>query len=572
MMQRKALVPLLVIIAVSSQLMACSSVSNKEFVDLLNKGEAIEIVVAVPEDFEEGTLQRLSWTELDQLETYPEFREEFDYLLHITKFGEDSKNGILYTDLEGNHQGNNTLYNAFANNAFRNDYWKNEDVQEQVQEAVLKVYADVEAGTEEVKVSALNAYYNLLPDGETNYFNGESLLTRGEFMAFLFRSENPVDELESNEEFRSLVGESEYTDYAYSLVEDSYLSTSDKSLNERTFNGTITRGEAIYMLMHHYFSDELGSITSKEVGDIKNGGNISEKQKFSGDYSTSVELIYSLQNVEAGAPEEIYQAVALAHDKGIISGETRWDEGLTKSEAYELLVDTLLTMPSKGSWQQGASTAETKETQPEIVDSVGEIIDDVTAEAVNQVMAQDIEIEEKVVNDMEATMYTTADVALRAEYSVASEKLRTVLTDETVHVTGRTEDGLWYRVDDSYKGEGFIAAEYLTDVAPVKESAPSESTQSEAERQAAEEAVRKAEEERQAEEQRQLEEAIKQQEQIIEENQNIPEEDLEPAPESTYQPEAPTQGGTGGGSVDWSGWSDDGWSDLEFSTPPGNWQ
>ena len=185
-------------------------------------------------------------------------------------------------------------------------------------------------------------------------------------------------------------------------------------------------------------------------------------------------------------------------------------------------------------------------------------------------LEETVPIEELKIIEMDAMMYATANVNIRKEPSTDAEKIGSLSLGKSVHVTGRTEDGLWYRVDDSYKGEGFIAAEYLTDVAPVKESAPSESTQSEAERQAAEEAARKAEEERQAEEQRQLEEAIKQQEQIIEENQNIPEEDLEPAPESTYQPETPTYGGTGGGNIDWSNFEEE-WENATNLAPGVNW-
>ena len=433
---KKVMIPLIASGIIASQLMGCASASSKEFLDLLNKGEAIEIEVAVPESIEEGTEKDLEWVQLDQLSTYPEFRRAMDDALFITNFGEDSKNGILYVDLEGNHEGNNTLYNAFMNNAFRENYWENEEVQKQVQEAVLEVYADVEADTEGIKVAALNAYYNLLPDAEPNYFNGESLINRGEFMALLYRSENPVQDLESNEEFTSLVGESDNTDFAYSLVEDSYLSTSDKSLNAKTFNGTMTRGEAIYMLMHHFYGDELSTYTnSPSLPDIKNGGDIASKQKFTGDYSTSVELMYALQNADSGAPEEIYKAVGLAYDKGILESteDSRWDEGITKEEALTLLTNTLSSMPTKGSYQQGASTS-TSEAETEA--------SDITA--------------------LDLVLYAIEEVPVKADYSEDAEKIRTLAKYEEVTVTGITTDGEWYEISDDGK-KVYVDSEALVD-------------------------------------------------------------------------------------------------------------
>lgn len=484
---KKVMIPLIASGIIASQLMGCASASSKEFLDLLNKGEAIEIEVAVPESIEEGTEKDLEWVQLDQLSTYPEFRRAMDDALFITNFGEDSKNGILYVDLEGNHEGNNTLYNAFMNNAFRENYWENEEVQKQVQEAVLEVYADVEADTEGIKVAALNAYYNLLPDAEPNYFNGESLINRGEFMALLYRSENPVQDLESNEEFTSLVGESDNTDFAYSLVEDSYLNTVDKSLNTKTFNGTMTRGEAIYMLMHHFYGDELSTYTnSPSLPDIKNGGDIASKQKFTGDYATSVELIYSLQNADSGAPEEIYKAVGLAYDKGILESteDSRWDEGVTKEEALTLLTNTLSSIPTKGSYQQGAASSDSEtstEVETEVDTPAGAIveIESPEDEAYQQQLIEEgeisTEVEEIAIEEMDATMYAITDVAVRENYSTTSERLRTLSTGEEVHVTGKTEDGLWMRIEEG-EGEAFVASNYLSTEKPVvEEESPSTS-------------------------------------------------------------------------------------------------
>ena len=51
---------------------------------------------------------------------------------------------------------------------------------------------------------------------------------------------------------------------------------------------------------------------------------------------------YSLENIDKGVAEELYKPIAMAADKGIISTETRWNEGITKSEAIEIVVNAFM--------------------------------------------------------------------------------------------------------------------------------------------------------------------------------------------------------------------------------------
>ena len=78
-----------------------------------------------------------------------------------------------------------------------------------------------------------------------------------------------------------------------------------------------------------------------------------------------------------------------------------------------------------------------------------------------------IETEGIEIQDISAVMYTTAIVVLRQEPSTESEKLRTVSAGEEVEVTGQTVDGLWFRVEDTEKGTGYISGEYLSSKKPV---------------------------------------------------------------------------------------------------------
>ena len=191
---------------------------------------------------------------------------------------------------------------------------------------------------------AINGYFNLLPDAEPSYANPNSTLTRAEFMALLMRAETKVDSnITINSDFEEAVGESQYNLYAQALEKDSYLNLSDGSLNEKTYNGTISRAEAIYMLMNHLCTESLAKfdVSNYEVEftDVKDGGDIVSKQGYADKkYANSYALSYFINNPDEGAPSDIYKAIAFADSKGYLDDEVRADEGITKAEAIELLM------------------------------------------------------------------------------------------------------------------------------------------------------------------------------------------------------------------------------------------
>lgn len=345
---KRIIIPTITMVIIASQLMGCSAASQSELLQMINNGDQIEIEVATPINEEQGIEAKVTWIILEQLDNYSSFRKSFEDALKITSYADGSKNGIVYVGLDGNQNGNNTLQNAFMNRKFISRYWEDEKVQQQVQDAVGALYVDIEVGSEDMVYAPLNAYWNLLPDNEANYFNGGSTLTRGEAMALLMRASTPVTDTctpNPNSSFTEAVGQNDYTDYASYLSSDSYLEISSKSLDNKTFNSTITRGEYIYMLIHNIFG--AGAIesadTTIQLKDVKNGGDIAGEQKFIEDATTkdhwqSYELAYAMQNPENGCPERMYKGLSVANQLGIIGTETRWDEGLTKTEAIELLV------------------------------------------------------------------------------------------------------------------------------------------------------------------------------------------------------------------------------------------
>lgn len=334
---------------IASQLMGCAAVSQSELLQMINNAEEIEIEIATPINQEQGTEQTLLWEVLASLQTNETLRKQWDDILGIT-LNDTGKNGMLYVNAEGNHENNNTLRVALHNRAFQKALFEEEATQMELVNAALSQYVDLEEDqTDKALYMAINGYFNLLADHDTNYSNPDSTLTRAEFMAMVMRAETPVDDtLTPDTTFKSAVGDNELNLYAQEVADSAYLDIESKSLNNMTYNGTITRAEAIYLLMNHYFKDELSSVDTKstQLEDVKDGGNIAEEQKFiedgtQKDYWKSYELTYAITNPDKGAPTALYNALALAEQKGIIDTETRWDEGLTRASGLEFLITTL---------------------------------------------------------------------------------------------------------------------------------------------------------------------------------------------------------------------------------------
>ena len=367
---KKFILPTLTMVIIASQLMGCSAATPSELQTMLQQGQQIEIEIATPISEEQGEEKTLDWIQLDQLNTYADFRKSLEDIMKITRFGDNSKNGICYINLEGMQEGNNTLYNAMMNRKFIANFIENDTATLKTQQIMDSVYVDTDEG--DYMVAAINAYWNLLPDAEPNYFNGGSTLTRIEAMTLLARANTSVTENIGDSTFESQVGNVKYSEFASLVANDSYLTLADKSLNEKTANGTITRGEYIYMLVSNIFgSDRMTSADTKKAqfNDCKSAGDIASQQKLSEedtskDYYDSAELKFTLDNPDSGCPDKMYQALVAAQELGIIGSDTRWDEGLTKSEAIQLYLDTLQAYTKQNGYpiDQTAGTGDTSGT------------------------------------------------------------------------------------------------------------------------------------------------------------------------------------------------------------------
>ena len=347
---KRIVIPTITLVIIASQLMGCAALSKPELLNLLEQGNEIEIEIASPlAEAEQGEATSILWEHLALLQSNPELRKAWDDILSIT-LTDTGKNGMLYVDQDGNNINNNTLRVAMHNREFQKAIME-DGFLEELSDATLSQYADLEID-EVVKnlYVGINGYFNLLPDNTPNYANPDSTLNRAEFMAMVMRAETPVSEdLTLDKTFAEAVGQNDLNIYAQALASDSYLDLQSKSLNNMTYNGTISRAEAVYLLMNHYYKDELASVNTKDADleDVTDAGDIATKHKLiengvAKDYWKSAELAYTVQNADYGAPTSLYKALVLAESKGIIDSETRWDEGLTKADAVELLVSVYM--------------------------------------------------------------------------------------------------------------------------------------------------------------------------------------------------------------------------------------
>lgn len=491
---KKFILPTLTMVIIASQLMGCSAATPSELQTMLQQGQQIEIEIATPISEEQGEEKTLDWIQLDQLTTYDTFRKQLDDIMQITSFGNGSKNGICYINLEGMQEGNNTLYNAMMNRKFIANFLENDTATLKTQQIMDSVYVDTDEG--DYMAAAINAYWNLLPDAEPNYFNGGSTLTRIEAMTLLARANTSVAENIGDSTFESQVGNAKYSEFASLVANDSYLTLADKSLNEKTANGTITRGEYIYMLVSNVFgTDRISSADTKKAqfNDCKSAGDIASQQKLSEedtskDYYDSAELKFTLDNPDSGCPDKMYQALVAAQELGIIGSDTRWDEGLTKSEAIQLYLDTLQAYTKLNGYpiDQTAGTGDTSGTVVEQQKPVEETVTiggsmtgadiDENDEYNQQINEADKEREEtdkelgqstgiEIVEELDKTMYAQQNCNARSGDGTNYDKAASIEKGAQLHVTGRTSND-WYRVE---WGDGvvYIAGSLLGDTAPT---------------------------------------------------------------------------------------------------------
>lgn len=349
---RKVVIPMISMVIMMSSIVGCSVATDKELLELINSGSSVTIELAEPDYRETETADRaFEWVQLDKLRTHDKgFRQGFDEVFNInivTENGENGKNGVLFVDEEGNRNGNSTLYDAFRNKEFIDKYWIDGGVREDIAGLADEVYKDINDGVMERLYASLNAYYNLFDAGV------DETLTREEFMSALYRAGNKVDTgLQGSKEFETAIGKAtEHTKFAEQMEEYSYLNTNNKSLGDITYNGSISRAEVVYALVRTYFSKEFEGVDLEGVtfADTKNGGDLTSKLEFKGkDRAEAYTLAYMMKNPDKGLQEDLYKAMVVAKNKGIITqSESRWDEPINMIEAIEMMINSYISLNEK---------------------------------------------------------------------------------------------------------------------------------------------------------------------------------------------------------------------------------
>lgn len=354
---KRIVIPTLTMIVIASQLIGCSSTSKSETSSMLDSNSSgIEVEVAVPDgESEEDTVTLLNWSPLSQLVDYNEFRTLMDEKFGVVNEA-GSKNGCIYIDLEGHHSGNNTLFNALHNKKFRETI-TNEDVEDALMMNIDVQFTDLEDSD---KMAAIyNTYFNLLPsesttdvvvvdessstaelkeETDTSTFNGSSTLTRSQAMALVMRASTPVTasgEPENYTSFTDKVGYTSYTPFASYEDKNVYLST-ETGLDQTTVEGSMTRGEYIYLVMSSiYGADEISKVDTTK-------SKLTDCTELKDTTGTNAEIIANaLKSPDKGAPTEIFKALVKANTLGAIDPETRWDEAITKTEAIDIYVNSV---------------------------------------------------------------------------------------------------------------------------------------------------------------------------------------------------------------------------------------
>ena len=366
---------------------------------MLQESTEIELEYAVPDydsNTEESKVELLPWLQLSSLETHPELRTAFEELIGVTTEEDGTKSGIVYTDENGDRNQNNTLFNALGNTSFTINCIRDAEQIEKLEEIANNEYTDIEENQSIPAV--INAYFELLPDQEEGQFDGDATISRAQAMTLVMRATTQVNEVQAPEEdadFTKAVGESMYNTYAFGVADESYLDYKNGSLCYDTYNSAITRAEVLYMIVQRYWADEYNNSTSVngDFTDCTNAGDVATELGLRDKYAwQAYELDYCLQT-GCGCPEDLYKALVVAKNHGLIGSETKWDQSLMGGtllgymiSAYTSVYNTQgFSVNAKLGENVGESLIEVAEETPEEPEVTEETIGSVVVSQVRDV-------------------------------------------------------------------------------------------------------------------------------------------------------------------------------------------
>lgn len=388
--RKRSLTVILTAVLVMTQLTGCIKQETKDMVAMIDAGETLLLEPSSPSTYEIKTMtgetdSSDNWVQLDQLKTYNMgFRQEFDEIFNINTVAEEVQGGIggkqgsLYVKSVNGQEmrsGNTTINDIFRNKTFITKYWDDKSTQTKLKSLVGKAYSDIDENSGFALIAVLNAYCNLLEDAKNpDSFNPTQSVSRENFYELLYKSSAGVSNIDydsETDEFALAVGgDTKYTKYAKQVENLNFITTGNKGLDGINISKPISRAEAIYMLVQKYFPEEYAATTGKEsaYADTTNAEDLAFKVGFkqevekerqnaeTGKTEKYKELIikdkwelytlgYMFKNSDKGLQSEIYRAMVVAKQAGILKSDNcRWNEVLSRSEAIVLLVNTQLAL------------------------------------------------------------------------------------------------------------------------------------------------------------------------------------------------------------------------------------
>ena len=459
-----------------------------------------DIIITVDGSTDKKEKEEYNWTELDQLSNYKQLRKEWDSILGTTIFDMGSKNGVLYVDLNGNWTGNNTLYNVFKNKKFVENFWKDKKIKSDLAELGINQFNDADGeyvGTAET----IDAYFNLLPSNKDETSGLDENLTRAEAMGLIYRCDTPVQFVEDDPDNK--LGVNENNIYTKEMLDSGYLRLSEGELTQDNYNGLISKGEFIYLLMNRYFPDEIEQYTGSEYSfnNFKNGGNIAEKQKFIvtdkktgettyGHAYRAYTLEYCIQNDKVDTL--MAQALCLAADKGVISADFAFKEPLNGCDAINYILNTYMSQYDIDGYvvnaESGANAGTKLIDEPEEVAEEPEVetisltslesedLPDVTdTDDMLRVYGEEFDLSDEeyeeaksvldgfTIEECDKWMVVNSNVNVRVGPSTEFRVVSTLAYNVKVHITGRCKETGWYRIAANKK-IAYVCGAYLDEL------------------------------------------------------------------------------------------------------------
>lgn len=306
---------------------------DSEWYELLNNNNTISFNI---EDSDSNIISKVNDSEvyLDKLNTYSDtLRKEFDKQIKTASIivldEAVAKNGCLYINENGNQESNSTLYLALRNKVCEGRITFS--LATELGNLASKAYTDVDASGKKALAATLNAYFDLIDDN-TGIYDGDAILSRDAFIQLVYKSSNGVG-------VENKVADSTYI---------------DASINSK---GSITQGEAVYLMVNHFFGDKLKTYTPKSnrIGNIKNVKSVLDKEIIKSldigiektDRYREVTLKFMLEHQASNEVDSsLYNAIALAVEYGIITEEQaqNWNKPITKDESINLIVNSYTAM------------------------------------------------------------------------------------------------------------------------------------------------------------------------------------------------------------------------------------